>query len=99
MSPGSTGAPVEVACKLDLSFSLSEAMTDTRPVRFLIVKRTFPPVLNSFSYDCARDGSGARQSKIRRAVMSAKSDFDFEANAVLRNIATDLACARMQRSS
>ena len=37
MSLGSTEPLVEVACKLDLAFSSSAAITETRPVRFLIV--------------------------------------------------------------
>ena len=43
MSPGSTGAPAEVACKVALLFSSSDAITETRPLRFLIVRRTLPP--------------------------------------------------------
>ena len=49
MSPGSTGPPVDVAFKLALSFSLSEAITETRPLRFLIVRSVLALVVNSRS--------------------------------------------------
>src|SRR5207302_1489535 len=62
-SRGSTGAPDELACKLALSFSPSEAITVTRPVRFLIVKSVLALTVNSFSYAWARDGFGVSETK------------------------------------
>src|SRR6266481_812924 len=60
-SAGSTGVPVEVAWRLALLFSSSEVTTETRPLRFLMVRRLFPPLVNSFSYDCDCDCACARE--------------------------------------
>src|SRR2546427_8472010 len=97
MSPGSTGAPVEVAFKPGLSFSLSEAITDTRPLRFLIVKSVFALVFSSRSYVCARIRL-VEQSKTA-AKMKSRTDLLRKDKWVLQNMAIDLACARDSWSS
>src|SRR2546425_9318827 len=98
ISPGSTGAPVDVAFRLDLSFSLSEAMTETRPLRFLIVSSDLAFVFSSRSYVCASAGDSVETTR-RTVGMMDRSARLRKSQLVLQNIATDLACARDSWSS
>src|SRR5438874_545060 len=95
-SSGWTGAPGEVACKLDFDFSLSEVMTVTRPMRFLIVSVFLPSDVNSCSYVCAEDGAAANTtSKQPQTIVGIRRKDRVKnpgANTGGKNIATDLAC-------